>query len=122
MGITGLGLWTATPSRADASWLSQALHREFDPDYGYYGPAYSYPPAYSYGSYYDDPYYAPTVPYTYYEPGYTYYYEPGWSYAPYRSYYRPYYKRYGGYYKGYRSRRYGWGRGHRGYRYGHHHH
>ena len=38
LGLGALGVIGATPSRADASWLSQALHARYDPYY--YGPHY----------------------------------------------------------------------------------
>jgi hypothetical protein len=43
LGLGSLGLVGATPSRANASWLSEALHARYDPYYGaYYAPAYIY--------------------------------------------------------------------------------
>jgi hypothetical protein len=71
LGLGSLGLIGATPSQANASWLSQALHAQFDPNYygGYYAPGYVYPgysyysPTYVYPSYgyYSAPYYSPGV-------------------------------------------------------------
>jgi len=99
VGIAGLGLWTATPAPADASWLSEALHAYYDPYYGYYGPStYPVPYSYDYGTYYE-PYLVPGY-------SYSYWYTPGPYYRWYGSYYAPRYRR--GYYGSYRS---GWGRG-----------
>jgi hypothetical protein len=69
LGLGSLGLIGATPAKANASWLSQALHARFDPYYygGYYAPGYVYP---SYN------YYSPTYVY----PGYGYNYRPGVSF------------------------------------------
>src|SRR6516165_75377 len=62
LGLGSLALVGITPAKADASWLSEALHRYYDP--GYYG--YYAPPVYDYGDYY-----APSTSY-YVEPGYVY--------------------------------------------------
>jgi hypothetical protein len=80
LGLGSLGLVGLTPAKADASWLSEALHRRYDP--GYY--AYYAPPVYDYGDYY-----GPSTSY-YVDPGYVYppptvyystpYYTPTWSY------------------------------------------
>ena len=62
LGLGLLGLIGATPSQANASWLSEALHARFDPNYygtpayGYYGLDYVVPPIY-----YSAPYYQPGV-------------------------------------------------------------
>ena len=55
------------PAKAEASWLSQALHARYDPYY-YGGPSYYYAPAYDYSdapAYYDygTPYYVPSYGY-----------------------------------------------------------
>src|SRR5215831_6228962 len=70
---------TALPARA--SWLSEYLHRRYDPYY--YGPAYGsyYPPDYgyydpAYGQYYDYP------PQLAYPPPTVYYYSPAPYYGP----------------------------------------
>jgi hypothetical protein len=106
-----LGGVAATPSNAQASWLSQALHATFDPGY-YAGPTYYYP---GYGTYY-----GPGYGGYYVEPGYVPYYGSYVTpyYVPYRShswygprYYRPWYghgPRYG--HHG------GWHGGHHGHR------
>jgi hypothetical protein len=69
-------VFTAAPSAARASWLSEFLHRQFDPayyGYAYYAPAYRYylppnPATSWYGAY------APPV-YGYYAPYRTFYWE-----------------------------------------------
>ena len=108
-----LGVLTAAPAKADASWLSEALHRYYDP--GYYG--YYAPPVYDYGDYY-----APSTSY-YVEPGYVYpptvyystpYYTPGWSYYWWSS--PRYYGHWGGH-GWYGGHHHGWHGGHGG----HHH-
>jgi hypothetical protein len=65
LGLGSLGLIGATPSRSDASWLSQALHAQFDPNYydGYYAQPYVDPGYAYYPPYYVDP------GYSYYAPG-----------------------------------------------------
>jgi hypothetical protein len=99
-----LAFVAAAPARSQASWLSEALHRRFDP--GYYAP-----PVYSYGgAYYAQPaydYYAPTYvapPAVYYSQ--PYYYGPGtsfyWSSGP------RYYGRYNGYRGSWHGDRDGW--------------
>jgi len=98
LGLATLGGTLALPAKADASWLSEALHGYFDP--GYYG---AYYPGYydSYGYY--------TPGYSYYTPGYRYDYSPGYV-VP---YYGP--RSYGG------SRWHGgWHRGWHGHHDGHH--
>jgi hypothetical protein len=120
--LGALGLIGLAPAKADASWLSQALHRQFDPAYygGYYGaPVYNYddnayyPPAYDYG-----PYASPAYSYDYYYPSYSYYSPAPTVYfsVPFGGYYRNGYywggPRYYGHWHGYRG---GW---HGGY---HHH-
>ncbi len=111
LGLGSLGLVGLTPGRADASWLSEALHAR-------YGP-------YSYGGYYVAPgydYYAPTYVY----PGYNYYAPPVYYTTPYYvspgvSYYRWSGPRYYGHWGGYHHGDYhGWSGGHGG-RGGHHH-
>ena len=82
LGLGALGLVGLTPSKAQASWLSEALHARFDPAYGYsyynYAPAYGYPYYdYPYGTYYSGPTYYYGVPYG------SYWYGP--------RYYRPWY-------------------------------
>jgi hypothetical protein len=110
LGLAVLGGTVALPAKANASWLSEALHQRFDP--AYYGPAYSS--------------YSP-LPYTYnapdyYVPGYSYYYTPGYTYyspgsvAP---LYVAHYRWYGNRYYGHHDWHHGW-YGHHGY--GHHHH
>jgi hypothetical protein len=87
LGLGSLGLIGATPSQANASWLSEALHARFDPNYygtpayGYYGPDYVAPP-----SYYSAPYYQPGVSF-YWGGGTRYYghwhgYRGAWHAAP----------------------------------------
>ena len=44
LGVGALGISAATPASSQASWLSESLHRRYDPAY-YYGPAYYYAPA-----------------------------------------------------------------------------
>jgi hypothetical protein len=132
LGLATLGGSLALPAKADASWLSEALHRRFDP--GYYG---SYDPG-SYGSYYSGPA-SGSYGFDYYTPGYTYpptygyattpgfsYYTPGYAVpyvAPYRTpYYGP--RSYGGY-RSYGGWHRGWNGGYRGGHsggYGQHHH
>src|SRR5262249_62252085 len=69
LGVASLGVLAAAPAKAEASWLSQALHTMFDP------------------AYYDGPYcYAPGYPYGYYAPGYGYF-MPGYEYVPSTTYY-----------------------------------
>lgn len=113
LGSVALGASLALPAKADASWLSQALHQVFDP--GYYGPYYGGP---AYGAY------GPG----YYSPGYGYY-TPGYAIPYVAPYSVPFYghRHYGGYYghRGYAGWNRGWHGGYRGgYRggYGHHHH
>jgi hypothetical protein len=91
LGLGSLGLIAATPSRAEASWLSEALHAYFDPYYygGYYSPAYAYPW------------------YGYYGPGYVYSY-PSYSYYSVPYYYGPARRDYWGGWGG----RHGYWRGH----------
>jgi hypothetical protein len=82
LGLGALGITAATPASSQASWLSEALHRRYDPDYYgayYYAPAYPYDgPAYDYSypaPYYDGyaaPYYAPYGAYYYGGPSYRY--------------------------------------------------
>jgi hypothetical protein len=72
-GLGSLGLIGGLPSQAKASWLSEALHAQYDPYY--YGA--DYQPGYVYPYYYS--YYSPTFVY----PSYWYstgYYNPGVSY------------------------------------------
>jgi hypothetical protein len=69
LGLGALGITAAVPAQAQASWLSEALHRRYDPNYGSYyaapaypydsGPVYVYPPAYypPDGTYYYGPSY-----------------------------------------------------------------
>src|SRR5262249_29605985 len=88
LGLGALGLVGLTPSKAEASWLSEALHARFDPAYrGYsyydYGPAYGYyrDYGYPYGTYYYAPAYDYVVPYRSYWYGAGYYrpwYGHGW--------------------------------------------
>src|SRR5437588_4473006 len=79
LGLGALGVTAATPASSQASWLSEAMHRRYDP--GYYG-AYSYAPAY--------PYNAPVYDYSYSAPNYDGYAAPYYDtyaapyYAPYR--------------------------------------
>jgi hypothetical protein len=99
LGIGALGLIGATPSRTEASWLSQALHARYDPYY--------------YGSGYDGGYY----PYSYAYPGYSSY-SYGYAYPSYRYYSRPYYGYFARPYYGH-ARSFYWG-GNHGHWSGHH--
>src|SRR5437588_1907654 len=60
LGLGALGVTAATPASSQASWLSEALHRRYDP--AYYGPSY-YAPAYPY----DGPVYYDSYPAPYYD-------------------------------------------------------
>src|SRR5262245_20790098 len=118
--------FTFVPSTAQASWLSEALHR-LRGDYaypGYYG-GYAAPGYYGAPGYYDYGDVSPGYYESYYTPGYySYGSYPStyWNYSP--SIYTPRY--YGGY--GYRGYRYPWyghhhdGHWHGGWHGGHHHH
>jgi len=115
LGLAALGGTLALPAKADASWLSEALHGNFDPAYsGYYAPGYGY----------SDYYGVPPYEYGVYTPGYSYYYSPGYV-VPYVAPYRyPWYGgRYYGGHHGYRRWHGGWHGGYRGgYHGGHGHH
>jgi hypothetical protein len=100
LGAALFGLTFVTPSPAQASWFSQALHSLLDqpapyPNYAPYpaapyNPYYTqpYPPAIPQTGYYPPTYYGPSVPQTgYYSP---YYYG---SPYPYRYYHHHYYGR-----------------------------
>jgi hypothetical protein len=99
LGTIVLAANAAMPARAEASWLSHAMHQAFDPNYSVpYGPVYpaygpdSWAPGYGY--------YAPE--YSYYAPGYYGgYYGPRWHD----------YDHHGGYHGGHRGD-HGW-HGHR---------
>ena len=118
-----LGVLTAAPAKADASWLSEALH--YLTDGGYYGPVSygAYPYTYGYVSPYVAPYssyypgtylaptwypsYYPTYTYSYTYPSYWYnyrWYNPGWG----RGYYGRPWVWHGG--------RHGWGEHHHWHR------
>lgn len=81
-----LSLPAVAPTEAEASWLSEVLHRYYDPyPYGgYYGRPY-YGPAYDY---YPDPYYSPAPAYGYYTFHRAYRDYDDYGYRP--GYYRPY--------------------------------
>ena len=112
LGLGALGITAATPASSQASWLSEAMHRRYDP--GYYG-AYYYAPAY--------PYSGPVYDYSYSAP----YYD-GYAAPYYDTYATPYYAPYGASYYGGPSYRYGRGdrhenhewREHRGHESHHH--
>jgi hypothetical protein len=59
LGVGALGISAVTPAQSQASWLSRAVHRRYDP--AYYGPNY-YAPGYAY---YDGPVYYDTYPVPY---------------------------------------------------------
>ena len=105
--VLALGFVAAFPAQSQASWLSEALHRRFDPGYYDYYAA----PVYDYGSYYAPPVYE----YEYVAPTYVappvYYSSPYYVTGP--SFYWWSGPRYYGHYHGYRG---GWHGGHR-----HHH-
>jgi hypothetical protein len=81
LGIGALGVTAATPALSKASWLSEAMHRRYDPSYY---RRYEYAPAYSY---YDGPAYYDSYAVPYYDAN------PAPYYAPDGAYYRaPYYR------------------------------
>ncbi len=71
--LGAVGLLGLAPAPAHASWLSEALHRRFDPAYYYAAPVYDY--SYYYTPAYDYGYYSPPAyDYEYVYPSYGYYY------------------------------------------------
>jgi hypothetical protein len=96
---TALAVLPASPTPAKASWLSEALHRAFDPYY--YGDYYVSP--YNYVSpYYGGPYYDLGYDYNYPVPAYGYYSD---YYTPYRTHYYGYRP---GFYRPYYGARHAW--------------
>ena len=89
LGAGVVGFMAATPAQAQASWLSEFLHRQFDPpayyggNYapGYYAPSYSTPAPvepYVSGGYYAPTYQYQAVPYV--VPGRSVYVAPDYRY------------------------------------------
>jgi hypothetical protein len=88
LGLSALGIVSATPSTAEAQWWPRRAYVQT-----YYAPGYYYAPAYTSYYYSPDTYYVPSTTTTYYSPGTYYYSTPGVSYT--RTYYP-----YGGYWRG----------------------